>query len=196
MVPKESGFNQSVAASGMCVRKAWRFPGSIPTMRDGKLVQIPHSCHHVEKICHPNSSYVTTKLDGTSTGGCNNNTIFSKRAILTFLTVDVCRAVGPCTGLKFRPRPGPQIWFEAQARKLNYEARPAQLCPGPVRNTIVIFETQGLRAGPLTRPHTTKTAILLMCTCILMSCDCLVVMFTITCISNVCVKSSMDKKYA
>ena len=47
MVPKESGFNQSVAASGMCARKAWRFPGSIPTMRDGKLVQMPHSCYHV-----------------------------------------------------------------------------------------------------------------------------------------------------
>ena len=77
MVPKESGFNQSVAASGMCARKAWRFAGSIPTMRDGKLVQMPHSCYHVETIrpC-----------------GCNNNTIFSKRAILTFITIDVCRA--------------------------------------------------------------------------------------------------------
>ena len=49
MVPKESGFNQSVAASGMCV------------------VQMPHSCYHVETIRHPNSSYVTTKLYGTST---------------------------------------------------------------------------------------------------------------------------------
>ena len=64
----------------------------IATMRDGKLVKMPHSCHHVETIRHPNSSYVTTKLYGTSTCGCNNNTIFSKRAILTFLTVDVCRA--------------------------------------------------------------------------------------------------------
>ena len=92
MVPKESRFNQSVAASGMCARKAWRFPGSIATMRDGKLVQMLHSCHHVETIRHPNSRCVTTKLYGTSTYGCNNNTIFSKRAILTFLTVDVCRA--------------------------------------------------------------------------------------------------------
>ena len=91
MVPKESRFNQSVAASGMCAHKAWRFPGSIPTMRDGKLVQMPHSCHHVETIRHPNSSYVTTKLYGTSTCGCNNNMIFSKIAILTFPTVDVCR---------------------------------------------------------------------------------------------------------
>ena len=92
MVPKESGFDQSVAASGMCARKAWCFPGSIATMRDGKLVQMPHSCYHAETICHPNSSYVTTKLYGTSTCGCNNNTIFSKRAMLTFLTVGVCRA--------------------------------------------------------------------------------------------------------
>ncbi len=80
MVPKESGFNQSVAASGMCARKAWRFPGSIATMRDGKLVQMPHSCYHIETIRHPNSSYVTTKLYGTSTCGCNNNTIFFKKS--------------------------------------------------------------------------------------------------------------------
>ena len=67
MVPKESGFNQSLAASGMCARKAGRFTGSIATMRDGKLVQMPHSCYHVEIIRHPISSYVTTKLYGTST---------------------------------------------------------------------------------------------------------------------------------
>ena len=92
MVPKESGFNQSVAASGMSHAKRDVFPGSIATLRDGKLVQMPHSSHHVETIRHPNSSYVTTKLYGTSTCGCNNNTIFSKIAILTFVTVDVCRA--------------------------------------------------------------------------------------------------------
>ena len=129
-----------------------------------------------------------------------NDSYFSIFVCMTMDPTSFCvylyTLVWPCTGLKFRPRPGPQILFEAQARKLNYEGRPAKLCPGPVRNTIVIFETQGLRAGPLTRPHTTKTAILLMCTCILMSCDCLVVMFTITFIFNVCVKSSMDKKYA
>ena len=73
-------------------RLAWRFPGSPATARDGKLIQMPHSCHHAETIRHPNSSYVTTKLYGTSTRGCNNNRVFSKRAILTFLTVDVCRA--------------------------------------------------------------------------------------------------------
>ena len=43
MVPKESGFTQSVAASGMCPRKERRFPGTIATMRDGKLVQMGHS---------------------------------------------------------------------------------------------------------------------------------------------------------
>ena len=53
MVPKESGFNQSVAASGMCARKARRFPGYITTTRDGKLVQMLHSCHHIETIRHP-----------------------------------------------------------------------------------------------------------------------------------------------
>ena len=59
--------------------------------RGGKLIQMSHSCHLVETTLLPNSSYVTTKLCGTSTCGCNNNTIFSDRAILTFLTVDVCR---------------------------------------------------------------------------------------------------------
>ena len=58
MVPKGSGFNQSVAASGLCARKAWRFPGSTATVRDGKLLQMPHSCHHVETIRHPNTSYL------------------------------------------------------------------------------------------------------------------------------------------
>ena len=50
MVPKESGFNQSVAASGICARKALRFPGSPAMMRGGKLLQMPHSCHHIETI--------------------------------------------------------------------------------------------------------------------------------------------------
>ena len=38
-----------------------------------------HSCYRVETICHPNISYVTTQLYGTSTCGCNNNTIFFKK---------------------------------------------------------------------------------------------------------------------
>ena len=54
MFPKESGFNLSAAASGMCARKAWRFPGSSATMGDGIPLQMPHSCHHVETIRHPN----------------------------------------------------------------------------------------------------------------------------------------------
>ena len=36
---------------------------------------------------------VTTKLHGTSTCGCNNNAMFSGRAIFTLPTVVVCR---PC----------------------------------------------------------------------------------------------------
>ena len=77
MVPKESGFNQSVAASGMCARKAWRFPCSPAVERDGEVIQRQHFFHHGDTICHPKSSYVTTKLHGTSTCGCNNNAIFS-----------------------------------------------------------------------------------------------------------------------
>ena len=36
------------------------------------VIQRQHFCHHVETICRPKSSYVPTKLYGTSTFGCNN----------------------------------------------------------------------------------------------------------------------------
>ena len=50
--------------------------------------------------------------------------------------------VGPCTGLKSRPRPGPQTWFEAQARSSCADparARPANwiMRPGPARKNYV-----------------------------------------------------------
>ena len=45
--------------------------------RDGEVIQRQHFCHHGGTICHPKSSYVTTKLYGMSTCGCNNNAIFS-----------------------------------------------------------------------------------------------------------------------
>ena len=77
MVPKEGGFNQSETASGKCVRVV--------------TFSTQHFCHHGGTICHPKSSYVSTKLYGTSTCGCNNNAIFSDRAIFTFPTVDVCQ---------------------------------------------------------------------------------------------------------
>ena len=32
------------------------FSDSIAKMRDGKVVQMPHSCYHVETIRHPKSS--------------------------------------------------------------------------------------------------------------------------------------------
>ena len=47
--------------------------------------------HHGDTICHPKSSYVTTKLNGMSTCGCNNNAISSEKAMFTFPTVDLCR---------------------------------------------------------------------------------------------------------
>ena len=91
MVPNESGFNQSVAASSMCARKARRFPCSPAVKSEGEVIQRQHFCHHGETICHPKSGYITTKLHGTSTCGCNNNAIFSDRAIFTFPAVVVCR---------------------------------------------------------------------------------------------------------
>ena len=41
--------------------------------RDGEVKQRQHCCHHGDKICHPKSGFVTTKLHGTSTCRCNNN---------------------------------------------------------------------------------------------------------------------------
>ena len=58
MVPKECGFKQSETACGLCASIARRFPCSPATARDGEM---QHSCHHIDIIHHPNSSYVTTK---------------------------------------------------------------------------------------------------------------------------------------
>ena len=57
--------------------------------RDGQVKQRQHCFHHVDTICHPKSGYVTTKLHGTSTCRCNNNAIFSDRAIFKFPAVYV-----------------------------------------------------------------------------------------------------------
>ena len=54
----------------------------LPAMaRDGELIQTQYFFHYRDTICHPNSSYMTTKLYETSACGCDNNTIFQKRAI-------------------------------------------------------------------------------------------------------------------
>ena len=68
------------------------------TARDGEHIEMQHSCHHLDIIRNPNSSYLTTKLYATSTCGCNNNTIVSERKMFTFPTVDVCRARWPGSG--------------------------------------------------------------------------------------------------
>ena len=52
--------------------------------RDGEVKQRQHFCHKEDAICHPKTAYATIKLHGTSTCGCNNNAIFSGRAIFTF----------------------------------------------------------------------------------------------------------------
>ena len=48
---------------------------------------VQHFCHHGDTIGHPNPSYVTTKLYGTSTCGCNNNTIFQKELLSSIYLV-------------------------------------------------------------------------------------------------------------
>ena len=67
------------------------FHARLPWQGMVKLYKGSISYHHGDTICHPKSSYVTTKLHGTSTRRCNNNAIFSDRVIFTFPTVAVCR---------------------------------------------------------------------------------------------------------
>ena len=66
------------------------FQAGLPWQGMAKLYKGSIFCHHGDTICHPKSGYVTTKLHGTSTCGCNNNAMFSGRAIFTFPTAVVC----------------------------------------------------------------------------------------------------------
>ena len=59
--------------------------------RDGEVKQRQDFYNHGDTICHPKSGYVTNKLHGTSTCRCNNNAIFSDRAIFKFPVVYLCR---------------------------------------------------------------------------------------------------------
>ena len=49
--------------------------------RDSEVLQRQHFCHNGDTHSHPKSCYVTTKLYGTSTRGCNNKAIFLDGAI-------------------------------------------------------------------------------------------------------------------
>ena len=91
MVPKESGFNQSKRSCTFCARTLRRFPGSLAVRKDSEVLQRQNFFYNGDTICHPKSGYVTTKLHGTSTCGCNNNAFFSGRAIFMFPTVGVFR---------------------------------------------------------------------------------------------------------
>ena len=84
MVPKEYGFNQSETTSCFCAHVV--FMTFSPAMaRDGELIQTQYFCHHADTICHPKSSYVTTKLYETSACECYNNTIFQNELFSNFL---------------------------------------------------------------------------------------------------------------
>ena len=84
MVLKEIGFYQSetLAAYARAACIAWSFTVLYARLqrkgmdcRTGELIQMQHSCHHGDTVCHPNSSYITTELYGTSACGCNNTVI-------------------------------------------------------------------------------------------------------------------------
>ena len=110
MIPKGNGFNLSGTASCCCARTLRRFLGWPATARDGEVIQMQHLCHHGDKLCHPKSGYVTTKLHGTSTYGCNNNAMFSGRAFFTFPTVVVCWPCKSRRGKALRVHAKLQIW--------------------------------------------------------------------------------------
>ena len=61
--------------------------GIVKLYKGSMLVTKVRLCN--DQISHPKSGYVTTKLHGTC--GCNNNAMFSGRAIFMFPTVVVCR---------------------------------------------------------------------------------------------------------
>ena len=86
MAPKESGFNQSVAASDMT------FSMLASRAREGMVkLQRQHFFQYGDTICHPKSGYITTKLHGTSHVDAKIMGSFSDRAIFTFPTGSVCR---------------------------------------------------------------------------------------------------------
>ena len=70
MVPKENGFNQSDIALLLRAHIV-TFSGWTATARHGEVIQRQHFCYHGDTICLPKSGYLTTKLHGTSTCGCN-----------------------------------------------------------------------------------------------------------------------------
>ena len=92
MVFKESRFNQSETACSLCVRIKWCFP-CLPA-RDSELTQTQHFCHHLDIICHPNSSYVTTKLYETSACGYKNDTVIQRELFSRFLPSTYAGHVG------------------------------------------------------------------------------------------------------
>ena len=91
MFPKENGFNQSETPSCCCARTLGSVLGTSAMAMVSEVLQRQHFYHHGDSISHPNSGYITTKLHGTSTCGCNNNAMFSGRAIFTLPNVVVCQ---------------------------------------------------------------------------------------------------------
>ena len=86
MVPKENGFNQSDTASCCFAAHCDVFQAGLPWQAMAKLYK-----GSIFVITETQFAFqITTKLHGTSTCGCNNNAMFSGRAIFTFPTVVVC----------------------------------------------------------------------------------------------------------
>ena len=49
--------------------------------KDYELIQTQHSCNDGGTFPHPNSSYITIDLHGTSACGCNNNATRPRQGI-------------------------------------------------------------------------------------------------------------------
>ena len=94
IVPKGCRFNQS--------QTAIRLMGGIAR----------HICHHRYTICHPNSSYVTTRLYGTSACRCNKDCVTRKAIFSRFLPSTYAGQVGFAAALQ------PRIGDAGQSRKM------------------------------------------------------------------------------
>ena len=90
MVPKESGFNLSETACGLCARTVRRFLCSPAMPKHGEVIQRQHFCHYGDPICHPRSGYVTTKLHGTSTVDATTMLSFQIEQFSRFLPTEGC----------------------------------------------------------------------------------------------------------
>ena len=99
-----------------------------------------HFCDHGDVICHPNSIYVSTKLYGTSTCGCNNNTVTQKELFSRFLPSMYAGHVGQ-TAVRHRTYLNHVFYCVCRTILM------PRLCLAPVEEDPVAMETRCSMSG-------------------------------------------------